>query len=671
MSEEHHNPQNHHQAEHESGCGHHSPEHFKRLFWINLVLTLPILYFSDQFQEWFGYQAVSFTGSQWISPVLSTVIYFYGGKIFLTGAWQELKDKQPGMMTLIGLAISVAFFYSLAVTFGFPGMPFYWELATLIVIMLLGHWLEMASVQRASKALEDLAKLVPSQAHRLKDSGDTEDVLVEDLKEGDQILIRPGEQVPADGEVVDGESTMNEAFLTGESKPVSKAAGDEVISGAVNNDGALKVKIIRIGDETTINQMMRMVKEAQESRSGYQVLADKAAFWLTIVAISVGTLTLISWLLFGKELIFAITRAVTVLVITCPHALGLAIPLVIVSATALAANNGILLRNREAFERARNIKAVAFDKTGTLTEGEFKVQQIATADIDEADALRIATSLEASSEHSLGQAIVKHAREKEMQWPEVKNFETTSGKGVQGDVDGKRYWVGSPNWMQEQNRPLNDSLKQMLEESEEKGQSVIAVSDDQKVLALFALADQIRESSKKAIQILHKNNIRVVMITGDAEGVAKSVAEQLGIDEYFARVLPDQKSEKIKELKSVGAVSFVGDGINDAPALLEADLGIAIGAGTNVALESADLILAKSDPLDVSKIFVLAEKTYSKMIQNLWLAAGYNIFAIPLAAGVGYGWGILLSPAIGALLMSLSTVVVTINAMLLRRAKLT
>ncbi len=650
---------------------HHSPEHFKRLFWINLILTLPVVYFAEHFQAWFGYQAVSFPGSQWVSPVLSTIIYFYGGKIFLAGAFQELKEKQPGMMTLIGLAISVAFFYSLAVTLGFPGKPFYWELATLIVIMLLGHWLEMASVQRASKALEDLAKLVPSQAHRLKDNGDTEDVSVDALKTGDQILIRPGEQVPADGEVVDGNSTMNEAFLTGESKPVSKSPGDEVVSGAVNQDGALKVRITRTGDETTINQMMRMVKEAQESRSGYQVLADKAAFWLTIIAITVGTLTFAAWLFLGQAVVFAITRSVTVLVITCPHALGLAVPLVIVSATALAANNGILVRNREAFERARNITVVAFDKTGTLTEGTFKVQRVATDGIEEDQALRVAASLEASSEHSLGLAIVEQASEQGMQWPEVKNFEVISGKGVKGDVDGKPYWVGSSNWMQEQGRTLGDDLKAYLNEAEEQGQSVIALADADKVLALFALADQIRESSKKAIQILHENHIRVVMITGDAEGVAKSVAGQLKIDEYFARVLPDQKSEKIKALKSEGAVSFVGDGINDAPALLEADLGIAIGAGTNVALESADLILAKSDPLDVSKIFVLAEKTYGKMIQNLWLAAGYNIVAIPLAAGVAYAWGILLSPAMGALLMSLSTVVVTINAMLLRRVKLT
>ncbi|BAZ67463.1 MAG: heavy metal translocating P-type ATPase [Pelatocladus maniniholoensis HA4357-MV3] len=668
--DEHHNHAGH--LEHGGHAGHgkhagHSPEIFKRRFFICLVLTLPILYFSTQLQDWLNYEAIAFPRSEWINPVLAIIIYFYGGWVFLKGAWNELHSK-IGMMTLIALAITVAFVYSLAVSLGLQGMPFYWELATLVDIMLLGHWIEMASVQGASRALENLAELVPSQAHRFT-NGKVEDVAVSDIQAEDIILIRPGEQVPNDGIVIEGDTNINESFLTGESRPVSKHEGDEVVAGSVNGEGSVKVKVTRIGGDTTINQIMRLVEEAQGSRSRYQVLADRTAYWLTIIAIAAGSLTFFTWLFFS-DLIFAVNRSVTVLVITCPHALGLAIPLVIANSTGLAAKNGILVRNRDALERAKDIKNMAFDKTGTLTEGRFAVQRVVSDSLTEEQALAIAAALETSSEHPLAKAVVEAAERRQLHLPQMTDFKTVTGRGVEGKVNGQTYRIGRPEWVEEQNLTLPSSLRQGLNKADERGESAVVLMTNKSAVAVISMADQVRERAREAVNKLKAKNIQVVMITGDAEAVARAVAEDLGIDRYYGRVLPEDKVSIIKQLKQEGATAFVGDGINDAAALLEANIGIAIGAGTNVAIESADLVLIEDDPLDAVKALNLAQKTYSKMIQNLVWATGYNVISIPLAAGVLYTWGILLSPAVGALLMSLSTVIVAINAVMLRRAKL-
>ncbi|VCU54365.1 Copper-exporting P-type ATPase B [Thermus thermophilus] len=664
----------HPSGEHASHTGHdkhagHTPEMFRDRFFVSLLLTLPILYFSEHLQDWFGYRAAQFPGSAWVNPVLGTILYFYGGLVFLKGALRELRARTPGMMTLIALGITAAYGYSLAVSLGLPGMPFYWELATLIDVMLLGHWLEMASVQAASRALEELSKLMPTTAHRIL--GDRiEDVPVSALKEGDLILIRPGEQVPADGVVVEGASTMNEAFLTGESRPVPKEPGDEVIAGAVNGEGALKVRVTRTGEATTLSQILRLVQEAQASRSRFQALADRVAGWLFYIALTLGTLTFLVWLALGQDFNFALSLAVTVVVIACPHALGLAIPLVMVNATALAARHGILVRNREAFERAREIRFVAFDKTGTLTEGRFAVRAIYAEEFSEEEVLSLAAALEAFSEHPLAQAIVEAAEGRGLPRPEVRDFQAVPGKGVEGTLEGKRYRVGRPEWAEELGLRVSEALKRGLREAEGRGESVVALMDEERVLAYFALADRIRPSAKEAVQRLKAMGLTPVMITGDAEAVAKTVAQELGIQRYHARVLPQDKARIVRELKTQGPTAFVGDGINDAPALLEADLGIAIGAGTNVAIESADLVLVESDPLDVVRALLLARATYAKMVQNLFWATGYNAIALPLAAGVAYPLGIVLSPAVGALFMSLSTVIVALNAMLLRRVRL-
>ncbi|GAA6755964.1 heavy metal translocating P-type ATPase [Thermus thalpophilus] len=664
----------HPSGEHASHTGHdkhagHTPEMFRDRFFVSLLLTLPILYFSEQLQDWFGYRAAQFPGSAWVNPVLGTILYFYGGLVFLKGALRELRARTPGMMTLIALGITAAYGYSLAVSLGLPGMPFYWELATLIDVMLLGHWLEMASVQAASRALEELSKLMPTTAHRIV--GDRiEDVPVSALKEGDLILIRPGEQVPADGVVVEGASTMNEAFLTGESRPVPKEPGDEVIAGAVNGEGALKVRVTRTGEATTLSQILRLVQEAQASRSRFQALADRVAGWLFYIALTLGTLTFLVWLALGRDFNFALSLAVTVVVIACPHALGLAIPLVMVNATALAARHGILVRNREAFERAREIRFVALDKTGTLTEGRFAVRAIYTEEFSEEEVLSLAAALEAFSEHPLAQAIVEAAEGRGLPRPEVRDFQAVPGKGVEGTLEGKRYRVGRPEWAEELGLRVSEALKRGLREAEGRGESVVALMDEERVLAYFALADRIRPSAKEAVQRLKAMGLTPVMITGDAEAVAKTVAQELGIQRYHARVLPQDKARIVRELKTQGPTAFVGDGINDAPALLEADLGIAIGAGTNVAIEAADLVLVESDPLDVVRALLLARATYAKMVQNLFWATGYNAIALPLAAGVAYPLGIVLSPAVGALFMSLSTVIVALNATLLRRVRL-
>jgi Cu2+-exporting ATPase len=643
---------------------------FRSRFWLSFVLTLPILYFDAHLQAWFGYQAVQFPGVAWVQPVLSVILYLYGGGVFVAGAMRELRLRQPGMMTLIALAISVAFVYSLAISLGwFEGMPLYWELATLILIMLLGHWLELASVQGASRALEHLASLVPATAHKLVGNR-TEEVPVSELRDKDTILIRPGEQIPADGVVIEGASHVNEAFLTGESRPVPKEAGDEVVAGAVNGEGALTVEVTRTGERTTLSQIQRLVEEAQASRSRFQSLADRAAAWLTYIALGAGTATLLAWLAFGFAPEFAITRMVTVMVIACPHALGLAIPLVIVNATAMSARNGILVRNREAFERARDLKIVAFDKTGTLTEGAFGVRAVYTVDTAEDEALRLAAALEARSEHPLAKAVVEEAQRRNLEVPAIEDFEVVAGKGVVGSIEGRRYRLGRPEWISEQGLKLPADLSRGFEEAEARGESVIAMMDEARVVALFALRDKVRQSAREAVKALKRLGVQPVMITGDAEAVAKTVAQELGIERYYARVLPQDKAARVSELKEQGQTAFVGDGINDAPALLEADLGVAIGAGTNVAIESADLVLIEDDPLDVTRAVKLSKASYGKMIQNLVWATGYNVVALPLAAGVAYAWGILLSPALGAVLMSASTVIVAINATLLRWTRL-
>jgi len=652
-------------AGHDKHAGH-SPKVFRDRLLVSVVLTLPILYDSDQVQQWFGYQAVRFPGSDWLPLILATVVYVYGGWVFVRGAWDEWVARSPGMMTLVALAITVAFVFSLAVSFGLPGMPFFWELTTLIDVMLFGHWMEMLSIQRASQALEHLATLIPPIAHRQVDS-ETKDVPVAELAEGDRILIRPGEQVPADGVIETGTSSVNEAFLTGESRPTFKKSGDEVIAGAVNGEGALLVRVTRTGEATTLYQITRLVEEAQTSRSRFQNLADRAAFWLTVIAIAVGTATFLTWLFVGRGVTTAVTRAVTVLVIACPHALGLAIPLVIVMATALSARHGILVRNREAFERAKDIRIVAFDKTGTLTEGRFQVRAVEVDNIPVVAAIRAAASLEANSEHPLGRAIVDEAQRRQIPMVEGGEFRAVPGQGVEGRVSGQLYRVGRPEWTSEIPVDWPARLREAVAAAEARGESVIVLVDDRQVLAVFALADTVRESARGAVRRLRAIGVESVMVTGDAEAVAKTVAQELAIARYHARVLPQDKARVVQELKSLGPTAFVGDGINDAPALVAADLGIAIGAGTNVAIESADLVLVDNDPLDVVVALKLSQTTYAKMVQNLLWATGYNAVAIPLAAGVASAWGVVLSPAAGALLMSLSTVVVALNALLMGR----
>jgi Cu2+-exporting ATPase len=648
----------------------HTPEMFRDRFWVCGALTVPILLLSGHVRAWLGLPPLRFPRSEWVAPVLASVVYVYGAGPFVQGAVREVLRRSPGMMTLVALATTVAYVYSLAVTFGLPGEPFYWELATLVVVMLLGHWIEMRAVQGASRALEHLASLLPPVAHRVR-NGEVEDVPVEALREGDMVLVRPGEQVPADGVVLEGASHVNEAFLTGESRPVLKEMGSEVVAGSVNGEGALRVRVLRTGEQTTLSQIARLVQEAQAARSRYQALADRAAAWLTYTAVAVGSATFGLWLLGRAPSAFAVERAVTVLVIACPHALGLAIPLVIVNATALAARHGILIRNREAFERARDIRTVAFDKTGTLTEGQLTVGAVYTDGADEAEVLRIAAALEAASEHPLGQAIVEAARTRDLPVEPAQNVRAVPGKGIEGTWNGQVYRVGRPEWAAELGlTTIGERLREGLREAEARGESVVALMDPQRISALLALADRVRESAREAVRALHAMGRRVVMVTGDAEAVARQVAQDLGIDRFFARVLPQDKARIVRELRAEGPVAFVGDGINDAPALVEADLGIAIGAGTNVAIESADVVLVENDPLDAVHVLRLAEATYGKMVQNLVWATGYNVVAIPLAAGAAYRFGVLLSPAVGALFMSLSTVAVAINAVLLRRVRL-
>jgi Cu2+-exporting ATPase len=649
----------------------HSPEMFRDRLVVSFVLTVPILYLSPQVQEWFGFTAIDFSWDRWVSPVLASVLYSYAGLPFLRGAARELRDRMPGMMTLVALAISVAYLYSLAVSFGFEGDPFYWELATLLDVMLLGHWIEMRSVQSASKALEHLATLIPDTARLLGSDGSISEVPISELREGDVVMVRAGEQVPADGEIAEGRSSVSEAFLTGESRPIPKGPGDEVVAGSVNGDGTLSVTVGRTGSDTTLSQIMRLVAEAQASRSRYQALADRAAMWLTVGAIGVAVPTLVAWLVFGtRGASFAAARAVTVLVIACPHALGLAIPLVTSSATTVAARSGILVRNREAFERGSKVVTVAFDKTGTLTEGRFEVTGItARADVGPDEALAAAASLEKGSEHPLAAAIVAAAEERELATPPAEEMETEAGSGIRGRIDDRLLRVGRPEWAEEIGASTSEEITDALELAAERGESAIVLFDDHSVDAVFRLADRVRDSARDAVDRLREAGVESVMITGDAEAVARTVAGELDIERYYARVLPEDKARIVAGLKEEGVTAFVGDGINDAPALLEADLGLAIGAGTDVAVESADLVLVDDDPGDVATALGLAATTRRKMLQNLAWATGYNVVTVPLAAGIAVPAGIVLEPAIGGLLMSGSTVIVALNAMSIRRTE--
>lgn len=645
---------------------------FRVRFWWGLLLSIPVLVYSEMIQHWLGFMPPMFPFAEWIPFVLSVIIFAYGGVPFLQMAVPELKERKPGMMTLISLAISVAFIYSVAAEFIDLGEGFFWELVTLIDIMLLGHWLEMRSVRQASGALNELAKLMPDTAERIIKGSTTETVSVTDLKHGDLILVRPGTSVPADGEVVGGFSDVSEAMITGESKPVHKHKGEKVIAGTLNGDGSLRVKVTAIGDETALAGIMRLVEQAQQSKSKTQVLADKAAGWLFYIALAAAILTAIAWTIADTFNIEVLNRVVTVLVIACPHALGLAVPLVVAITTAMGAKNGILVRNRLALEAAREIDTVIFDKTGTLTQGQFGVVDMVTADGWENDrVLALAAALESDSEHLIAQSIRRLARDRKLVIPPVGNFSALKGRGVQADFENETYYVGGPRLLEMLELVPQTILKTFTDTANTDAQSVVYLTTKDKLIAGISIADVIRPESKKAIDELRAMGIEVAMLTGDSYSVATAVANQLGINRVFAEVLPEHKDQKVAELQSLGKrVAMVGDGVNDAPALTRADVGIAIGGGTDVAIESAGLILVNSNPLDVVKIFKLSRASYRKMIQNLWWAAGYNIIAIPLAAGVLANWGILLSPAVGAVLMSVSTIVVAINAQLLRRTGL-
>ncbi len=648
-----HNSSTHHHA-------HHIGE-FKKRFWISLLLTIPILLLSEMIQMWFGFR-IEIPYQKWILFLLSSIVYFYGGWPFLKGGLRELKNRQPGMMTLISAAISVAFFYSSGTVFFIAGKDFFWELATLIDVMLLGHWIEAKSVLGASRALEELVKIMPTTAHLYR-NGEIVDVPVSEVKPGDTVLIRPGEKIPSDGKIKEGESFVNEALLTGESKPVHKMVENGVIGGSINGEGILKVTIEKTGEETYLAQVIKLVQQAQESKSKTQDLANRAAAILFYVALGVGIITYIVWFILGKPE-FALERSVTVLVIACPHALGLAIPLVVALSTSITAKSGTLIRDRKAFENIKDINAVVFDKTGTLTEGKFGVTDV-VSNISKEDLLKLTASIEINSEHIIAHAIVEYTKEKNIHIPQIDDFKALPGKGAWGRIENRKIFVGGPNLLKEMEIEFND---QRIKDLQAQGKTVVYTFEDQKLLGAFALADKIRKESKETVRKLNELGIKVFMLTGDAEEVAAGVAKELEIDNFFAHVLPDEKAEKVKVLKEQGyKVAMVGDGINDAPALVTADVGIAIGAGTDVAIESADLILVKNDPIEVTRVVDFSKKTYKKMVQNLWWAAGYNIVAIPLAAGVLYKLGIVINPAIGALLMSFSTVIVAINSQTLRK----
>lgn len=647
----------------------HNPNLFKQKFWLSLVLSVPTLLFSPAVQSWLHFN-LSFNGSRFIPAVFGTIIFFYGGLVFLRSARGELAARQPGMMTLISMAIIVAFGYSFAVTFQLvDGMDFWWELATLITIMLLGHWLEMASISSAQGALDELAKLLPDEAELIDDNGNTIKVPVSELSIGSRVLVRPGVQIPIDGVVVKGESSVNESMLTGESQMVKKTVSANVYGGTINATGSLTIEVNKLSGETALAGIMKLVEDAQASKSKTQVLADKAAYYLTFVALGAALLTIVGWTIAGASAGFILERVVTVLVIACPHALGLAIPLVTAISTTLAAKNGLLIRQRIALESARNIDVVLFDKTGTLTKGELGI--VGVHGDDKTELLRLAMALENESEHPIARAIVRHGRDKKIKIPQIAQFKSLSGLGVSAKINGQLVYAGGPNMLKHLDISLSGQQQVLSEQANADGKSTIYIIRDKKVIGSIQLADVIREESKEAVSQLLASGKRVAMLTGDSKGVAAWVARELGIKEFFAEVLPENKADTVKSLQIDGTkVAMVGDGVNDAPALTQADIGIAIGAGTDVAIESAGIVLASSDPRGVLKVIKLSGATYRKMVQNLVWATGYNALAIPLAAGVTSGLGFVLSPALGAVLMSLSTIVVAINAQFLRRMKL-
>ncbi|MDN4067598.1 heavy metal translocating P-type ATPase [Paenibacillus vini] len=671
---EHHHHHNEHQhrshgmhngeQNHSSHHGH-MVEEFKKRFYISLIVTIPILIISPMIQMFMGVNW-RFPGDTYVLFLLSTFVFFYGGWPFIKGAKDELSTKNPGMMTLICLAIVVAYVYSTSSTFGFTKTDFFWELATLIDIMLLGHWIEMKSIMGASKALEELAKLMPSDAHLIKENGEIIEIDVTELKKGDTVLVKPGEKVPIDGQITEGETMIDESMLTGESLPISKQVGDQVIGGSINGQGSVMISVQSVGKETYLSQVITLVQEAQASKSRAQDLANRAAKWLFYGALVVGILTFTAWIALGYSLSFALERMVTVLIIACPHALGLAAPLVIATSTSLAAKKGLLIRNRTAFEGARNIQAIVFDKTGTLTKGEFGITNIHLENASsDTELLTYAASVETHSEHPIAKGITKAAKEKGIQLKEVTDFKALPGSGLQGFVDGKEIMGVSPVYVKEKRLSFDG---ERFNQWSQEGKTVIFILIDGQVAGMIAMADMIRDTAKDAVQELKNMGIKSIMLTGDNQKVAQYVGNQLGLDEIFAEVLPHQKSDKIDQIQEKEGLrtAMTGDGVNDAPALAKADLGIAIGTGTDVAIETADVVLIKSNPQDVVNIIKLSRLSYRKMMQNLWWATGYNIVAIPLAAGILLPLGIVLDPAVGAILMSLSTVIVAINAKLLK-----
>lgn len=644
---------------------------FRDRFWITLALAVPAVAWSEMIQHWFGYRAPEFAGSAWLPAIFGTAVYAYGGLPFLRGARDELRHRLPGMMTLIGLAITVAFGYSLAVSLGLPGEDLWWELATLVAIMLLGHWIEMRSISQAQGALKALARLLPDTALRLRADGGVDEIDASQLVEGDVVLVRPGAAIPADGRVREGGSAVNESMVTGESRPVDKTAGSAVIAGTVNGQGSLRVEVTGTGERTALAGIMRMVAQAQQSRSRAQALADRAARLLAFAAIGAALLTLAAWTAIGAEWAFIIERVVTVLVIACPHALGLAVPLVIAISTTLGAQQGLLVRDRRGLEEARQLDVVVFDKTGTLTLGEHRVVDVAvTAGMTADEALRLAAATERDSEHPVARALMLGAEARGLAVPAAGDFRATPGRGVAARVEGRALEVGGPALLRAVGATVPAELQALVEHARASGRSVVHLIEAGQVRAAFAVADAVRPESREAVARLQQAGIEVALLTGDAANVAHAVGAELGIDTVMAEVLPEDKAAVVEGLQARGKrVAMVGDGVNDAPALATADVGIAIGAGTDVAVEAGDIVLVRSDPRDVHAIVALSRASYRKMLQNLWWAAGYNIFAIPLAAGVLAAWGILLAPAVGAVLMSVSTIVVAINAQLLRRTR--
>ena len=635
---------------------------FKRRFIISTIITIPVLLLSPMIQGFLGIE-LTFRFAGYILFGLSTFVYFYGGWPFLTGLTKELRKKQPGMMTLIAVAITVAWGYSSATTFGLKGDSFYWELVTLIDIMLLGHWIEMKSVLKASGSLQKLIEMMPSSAHVVRD-GNIEEVGIDDIVEGDVVLVKPGEKIPVDGTIIEGESSVNESMVTGESVPLQKGIDDEVIGGTVNGNGSLRIKTKQAGEDAYLNKVVELVREAQREKSKSQNMADRVAFWLTITALTVGFGTLAVWLIIGQTFVFALERMATVMVIACPHALGLAIPLVVAISTSISAKTGLLIRNRTAFENTRNITLVAFDKTGTLTKGNFALTRHAslTNNLDDGEILRLAGAIEARSEHPLADAVMKKVKEESIDIPDSTDFKAISGKGIVGKVEGKAVKILSPKALHEEGFEAPD------EAFRNEGETVVFIVVDNELAGFLAMADEIREESYDAVKTLKKHGLKLIMMTGDNEEVAKAVSEKLGLDGFFAGILPDEKLRKIEDFQKDGEfVAMIGDGINDAPALAKADIGIAIGSGTDVAAETADIILVESDPRDIARMIIFGKETYKKMIQNFVWATGYNVVAIPLAAGVLFSYGIVINPALGAVLMSLSTIIVAINAQLLRR----